>query len=262
MSSPDLTCVATYRRSIAASVERVWENVLDWEHLPWLHSGSFQAIERIDSGTWGWRVNLDLPPADSGRRIAIELLVESEHSRYVARTTAGVGAGTEIWTRVIPVDATRTDIEVEFHLPGVSSSQADGLGSAYTTLYTRLWDEDEEMMIRRSEQLARRERPGAPTRVDLGPIDEVRARAPFEVDLGGQEFRVVMLGDAVVAHATVCPHSLGPLGDTAVEDGQISCPWHGYRFDLPSGRCSGRGLRVPVVEPTLDVATGRLHIEI
>ena len=34
---PGLTSVATYRRRIGASLERVWENVHDWEHLPWLH---------------------------------------------------------------------------------------------------------------------------------------------------------------------------------------------------------------------------------
>ena len=51
----DLTVVATYRRAIGASLERVWENVLDWEHLPWLHSGSFADIKCLDAGDWGWR---------------------------------------------------------------------------------------------------------------------------------------------------------------------------------------------------------------
>jgi hypothetical protein len=51
----DLTTVATYRRTIGASAERVWENVLDWEHLPWLHSGSFSDIVCNGAGEWGWR---------------------------------------------------------------------------------------------------------------------------------------------------------------------------------------------------------------
>jgi hypothetical protein len=28
--------VATYERTVRASLDRVRENVLDWEHLPWL----------------------------------------------------------------------------------------------------------------------------------------------------------------------------------------------------------------------------------
>ena len=38
---PELISVAVYRRRIGASLERVWENVRDWEHLPWLHRQSF-----------------------------------------------------------------------------------------------------------------------------------------------------------------------------------------------------------------------------
>ena len=33
-NAPNLTRVATYERLIRAPEERVWENVLDWEHLP------------------------------------------------------------------------------------------------------------------------------------------------------------------------------------------------------------------------------------
>ena len=256
-----LTCVARYQRSVGASAERVWENVLDWEHLPWLHRGSFCGIERIESGSWGWRVRLELPPEGSNKRIAIELLIEPDASRYVARTTEGVGKGSEIWTKLIPVDDTRTDIEVEFHLPGVTAEQVDGLGAAYTALYTRLWDEDEAMMVRRSDQLARLAPAPAATRVELGSQDEVRARAPFLVEFGGRSYRVLVVDDALVAHASVCPHLLGPLEEAEVEGGLVTCPWHGYRFDVRSGACEGRGLRLLVAEIRSDPETGRLHLE-
>jgi nitrite reductase/ring-hydroxylating ferredoxin subunit len=49
-----------------------------------------------------------------------------------------------------------------------------------------------------------------------------------------------------VAHATLCPHRLGPLHECAVEDGALRCPWHGYRFDVRTGESlSGRRLRLP-----------------
>ena len=34
----ELVIAAVYKREVAASLERVWENVYDWEHLPFLHS--------------------------------------------------------------------------------------------------------------------------------------------------------------------------------------------------------------------------------
>jgi len=46
--SPGLDRVATLRRTIGASLERVWENVFDWEHLPWLHRQDFASIDLID----------------------------------------------------------------------------------------------------------------------------------------------------------------------------------------------------------------------
>ena len=35
----------------------------------------------------------------------------------------------------------------------------------------------------------------------------------------------------------------GPGSDATVEDGRVMCPWHGYTFDVRTGReCTGRGL--------------------
>ena len=33
--------VGTYRRVLPVNLERMFENALDWEHLPHLHSSSF-----------------------------------------------------------------------------------------------------------------------------------------------------------------------------------------------------------------------------
>ncbi len=39
---------------------------------------------------------------------------------------------------------------------------------------------------------------------------------------------------AVVDNA--CPHAGGNLGGAAVRAGRIVCPWHGYQWDLVTGR--------------------------
>jgi nitrite reductase/ring-hydroxylating ferredoxin subunit len=33
----------------------------------------------------------------------------------------------------------------------------------------------------------------------------------------------------------VCPHSGGPIGDGAIKDGIVECPWHGWRFHVDTG---------------------------
>ena len=148
-----------------------------------------------------------------------------EARRYVTRTLAGPGSGGEIWTRLSERGAHAVDVEVGFHAPGVAAESVDALGAALVTLYRRLWDEDEAMMVRRAELLAR---PLSARResaeLALGPLDGLRARLPLEVTLGGRRLRVIEAGGVLHAHDTVCPHQLGPLGDAPVEDGSVRCP--------------------------------------
>lgn len=257
------TCVAVYRRRVRASLERVWENVHDWEHLPWLHSGSFSRIELVDSGPWGWRAILDLEPA-TGSDLEIELVRDTDAERYVARTLSGPGAGTEIWTSLSPHGEDQSDIEVEFHVPGVAPADVAAVGAAFTQLYTRLWDEDEAMMRHRAERLAAGHVPmTAPAgALELGTLDELRARLPLIVEFGARRFRIVGFAEQLLVHACDCPHMLGPLDEAAVENGRIRCPWHGYEFDLRSGvSVDGRGLRLPTAPRLLvDPRSNRVRL--
>jgi uncharacterized membrane protein len=151
MSAQSLTLVATYHRTIHASLERVWENVRDWEHLPWLHRSSFSSIQLLEQTPDSWRARITMPPADAPREAVIELQLDQANLRYWSRTLEGPGAGGEILTCLKPLDERATDIVVEFQVPGGSAKQAEAVGAAYLRLYTRLWDEDERMMMRRQE---------------------------------------------------------------------------------------------------------------
>jgi len=264
MTDPSRTCVSVYRRTVGASLERVWENVHDWEHLPWLHSSSFSSIELRESGSWGWRAEIGLQPPEAGK-ILLELVLDDSGDRYVSRTLDGPGAGTEIWTRLKEEGVHSTRVEVEFHVPGVSPDHVESTGAAFVALYTRLWDEDESMMAERTDQL-QRQAPGATgegeTAQELGSLTELRARLPLVVEHGGHRFRIVEVADELVVHAAVCPHLLGPLDDCAVEGDRIRCPWHGFEFDIRKGRSSdGRRFRLrkpPLLE--VDPESDRVHL--
>jgi nitrite reductase/ring-hydroxylating ferredoxin subunit len=261
----DLPALATYRRRVGASEARVWENVLDWEHLPWLHRHSFRAIERLASSREGWRARVRLPPAGE-REVEVELETFRASGCYVTRTRE-TGGTSEIWTRVRPVAPDATEVEVSFHVGGVGEAERARVGAGYVRLYTRLWDEDESMMVRRQEVLDRhllRARPDAAAGVlALGPATALRARAPLLVEAAGVPLRIVALGDALFAHAAVCPHLGGPLGEQEPDDPCVRCPWHGYRYDVRDGRNpDGRPYRLPFARRVEVDARGEARLDL
>ena len=246
------TEVAVYRRKIGASLERVWENVLDWEHLP---------IEPVSADTGGWRARVGVILGAETAVAEIELRTEPERGRYVTATLGGVGAGSEIWTELEVVSPHETAIEVSFRVPDVPAEHIDLVGTYYRDLYRGLWDEDEAMMQHREKMLGILSQPLAAARRDVGSREEVLRRAPFVVEVGGRTYRVVAVEGRILAHSTICPHALGPLEDGG-NDGEVRCPWHGYEFDVRRGRsCDGRALRLPF-PPAVAVEDGRVVLTV
>jgi len=249
-----IVTVAVYERLIRASLERIWENVLDWEHLPALHRESFTSVRRIESGEWGWSAQVRVPGSE--RELTLRVALDRDALRYVTTTVEGPGAGTEIWTTLEPKSERETQIRVEFRVPDVSPERIATLGAGYRAVYAKLWDEDEAMMRRREAMLAAQKQPQARSRepLELGAEADVRAKLPLDVVVDGRPFRIVELDGALVAHSTVCPHWLGPLEAGRREGYTVACPWHDYRFDLRTARsCDGRGLRLaPAPEVRLE----------
>ena len=72
------------------------------------------------------------------------------------------------------------------------------------------------------------------------------------VQVEGQDILLVKTKGVVYACETECPHQGAPMqGAFLKEAGRISCPRHGYRFDLATGACQDHSeftLRVYPVE--------------
>ncbi|MEM7019124.1 MAG: hypothetical protein AAF512_17505 [Pseudomonadota bacterium] len=164
---------ATYQREIAANLDRAWENVLDWEHLTWVHSSSFSDLEFEDAGDWGWRVKLG---ADKN---VVELTTDRPNERYVSRTLSGPGKGTEVWTYFMPLAPHRTQVNVAFWLnSALGEEKAKKVGQSYIKHYTLLWNEDEEMMVERQRQIDRAAAGTKQGMLTLGPESSASSVPP------------------------------------------------------------------------------------
>ena len=118
--------VGSYRRRLPVSLVRMYENALDWEHLPHLHESSFSALELLDAGAWGWRAKV--VDQRKGTESVIELRLDREARRWITRNLEGPAKGAEIWTHVFEVAPQMLDIVVDFFVPGVPVAQREKLG--------------------------------------------------------------------------------------------------------------------------------------
>lgn len=258
--APALQHAATYRRHVHASLARVWENVFDWEHLPWLHASSFTACDLVESGDWGWRVKLTSQPGDPRRAQLLELRADRPGLRYVVTTLEGQGRSSEIRVQLKERAPHETDVEVQFHVPEADPARLAAIGARYVEIYTLLWDEDEAMMQARERALKAPRAREAFSRFSLGSEQALRARLPAVVNAGGASWRIIELDGKMIVHAAVCPHWLGPLGDAPVVEGQVTCPWHGYRFDVRTGECTHGGKARLAQAPKVECADGEVWL--
>lgn len=252
-----LHLAGTYVREVKASLARIRENVLDWEHLPALHASSFAACTLVNADADGWRVRLVNRPGDLHAAQVLKLFMAADSSGYRVVTEAGPGTSSEIRVTLAPRGPHETGVRVEYHVAETDPARLAMIGRGFVAIYERLWDEDEAMMVAREAALARRTLPPV-TRLDLGPETDVRAALPLLFDFGPGRFRLVEQAGALIAHSAICPHWLGPLEGPIDADGCLTCPWHGYRFDAATGRSAdGRGLRLPSA-PVVIVEAGRM----
>jgi nitrite reductase/ring-hydroxylating ferredoxin subunit len=80
--------------------------------------------------------------------------------------------------------------------------------------------------------------------VRAGTAGELARAGRLVVQVAGSEVPVVVIKTkrGLFAFADECPHAGFELRDGKVAGATVTCPWHGRRYSLKSGRCvSGHG---------------------
>ncbi|SRR5882672_7487440 len=65
---------------------------------------------------------------------------------------------------------------------------------------------------------------------DLPARDKVK-----EIFANGRFMCVANVNGEIYVMDNVCPHWGGPLGQGAIQNGKLVCPWHGWTFDPKTG---------------------------
>ena len=68
-------------------------------------------------------------------------------------------------------------------------------------------------------------------------VDALKSGEVSEVIAGGTAICVANVDGTYHAVSNTCPHADGPLGEGSLDGGKVTCPYHGWSFDLKTGQC-------------------------
>jgi nitrite reductase (NADH) small subunit len=67
--------------------------------------------------------------------------------------------------------------------------------------------------------------------------DALQPGQVVEVIIAGKAIAVANIDGEYHACSNVCPHAEGPLGEGQLEGTVLTCPYHGWQFDITDGSC-------------------------
>lgn len=89
--------------------------------------------------------------------------------------------------------------------------------------------------------------------VRVASVEECPAGSALEVVAEDRIVALMNVDGRFFALDGVCPHQGGPLGKGRIEGTIITCPWHGWQFDVTSGRhCLSQSVRQPMFSVRVD----------
>jgi nitrite reductase (NADH) small subunit len=73
-------------------------------------------------------------------------------------------------------------------------------------------------------------------RLKVAETTDLAPGAGLIVDAAGRSLALFNVDGVFCAIDNTCPHRGGPLGDGRLAGAIVTCPWHGYRYDVRTGR--------------------------
>ena len=68
--------------------------------------------------------------------------------------------------------------------------------------------------------------------------DEIPAGSIREFQVDGLTVAIANVGDKFYAVHNTCLHRGGPLGEGELKGKVVTCPWHGWQYDVSTGKAA------------------------
>ncbi len=89
--------------------------------------------------------------------------------------------------------------------------------------------------------------------IKMATLDELVPGRSKEVEHEGRIFALFNVDGTISAIDGICPHQGGPLAEGVLDGTLVTCPWHGWQFDVRTGRSTlGGRMRQPAYDVKLE----------
>ncbi|MBI3190247.1 Rieske (2Fe-2S) protein [archaeon] len=72
--------------------------------------------------------------------------------------------------------------------------------------------------------------------VKVADASEMEGGQVKTVSISGRKIALYRISGRFYATANECPHQRGPLGEGKLGGNVVTCPWHGWEFDVITGK--------------------------
>jgi len=93
-------------------------------------------------------------------------------------------------------------------------------------------------------------------------VADVPAFSGRSVRVNGETIALFQVDDLFYALDDRCSHMGGPLSEGRIEGCQVVCPWHGARFDIPSGDVISPPAGCGVRSYPVRIDSGELYVQL
>lgn len=98
-----------------------------------------------------------------------------------------------------------------------------------------------------------------PQRVRAAAIGAIPDDQGLAVKCEGHEIAIFKMEGGYFACSARCPHAGGPLSEGFIDGTSVTCPWHGWSFEL---NCPGNAPRDGVDRYPVTLEGGFLYVEL
>ncbi len=81
---------------------------------------------------------------------------------------------------------------------------------------------------------------------------EIKKGIPKQIKLETKKITVYFNGEKYFVFDSHCPHARADLTKADYSDKEVKCHWHGYRFDLESGKGIGNNFKLKLYEVKIE----------